>query len=273
VKLTARLWIASAAAPVVACALFPSLSELGPGVGNDGGPDAASDVVVPDGCPPNADPSLLVYYPFDDGTGNVVRDCSGNGNDGVLSSTAANAWVASGHTNGAIAFDPTATTCIFGPGGVEVHGDFTVSVWFQPTSTTQASYLIGHRSSNTSREWRLSREPSSTQSGYDIELQIATLPDAGCGGGECSAASAAVADGAWHHAAGVFVQGVSEWVYVDGQAFPAPLAAPSILTDSTAVFTVGCRSDHANYFSGVLDEIRVYTRALSDAEIKALASK
>src|SRR5437667_6561195 len=74
-------------------------------------------------------------------------------------------------------------------------------------------------------------------------------------------------DGEWHHAAAVLRSGLAQ-IYVDGvlKAADTTGAIPSVRL-STGVQVGRVASD----FAGDVDELLVYQRALSDAEIAALA--
>src|SRR5438093_6730571 len=75
-------------------------------------------------------------------------------------------------------------------------------------------------------------------------------------------------DGQWHHAAAVLLAGLVR-LYVDGVLVAQDTTSPvSSVIPSTGV-QIGLV---ASNFSGDIDEVLVYARALSDAEIAALAS-
>jgi hypothetical protein len=73
----------------------------------------------------------------------------------------------------------------------------------------------------------------------------------------------------WHHIAAVY-DGTQAKVYFDGVLDGSKPASGSIKT-GTGPLILG-RSEDFPYFAGALDEIRWYGRALSDAEIAALAA-
>src|SRR2546427_6110623 len=75
-------------------------------------------------------------------------------------------------------------------------------------------------------------------------------------------------DGTWHHAAGVLRSGLAEF-YIDG-VLVAQDTTNSITSVRTSALT---EIGHvASDFVGDIDEVRVFTRALSAGEISALAS-
>ncbi len=93
--------------------------------------------------------------------------------------------------------------------------------------------------------------------------------------------STSVCDGEWHHVAAVLDSDGSPDVsdvmlYVDGLLDPVGSSkAMEIYTDvysgRTRGLTIGAWEPFGSYFEGVIDEVRIYDRALSDDEIAALA--
>ena len=77
----------------------------------------------------------------------------------------------------------------------------------------------------------------------------------------------------WHHVAGVYDNEVGGTIYVDG--VPETVNADLGGTDfNETPFYLGENSESAGRFlDGMLDEVRVYGRALSEEEILYLASK
>ena len=86
----------------------------------------------------------------------------------------------------------------------------------------------------------------------------------GTGGGGTST-SFTVNDGNWHHAAFVFQSGVTNGskLFLDGVLVNAFTCS---ITDQTGLFRIGALS-YGEYFNGSLDEVRVWSTALSDATI------
>ena len=77
---------------------------------------------------------------------------------------------------------------------------------------------------------------------------------------------ATVADGTWHHVAGVY-DGATVTLYVDG-AFDrvVSVAVGSLETSNGLRFGENWELGHS-YFAGDLDEVRLYDRALDASEI------
>src|SRR5262249_28499153 len=84
--------------------------------------------------------------------------------------------------------------------------------------------------------------------------------------------------GMFHHVAAVFQQTDSSHIavnlYLDGQCAATKTYSGNLantLSDTTPV-TIGSVSTSGSYFTGVIDEVAIYSRALSSSEILALYS-
>jgi hypothetical protein len=93
--------------------------------------------------------------------------------------------------------------------------------------------------------------------------------------------SGRVDDGQWHHVAGVFDNGTLT-IYIDGSAETPALGGPTLGTGNTRYGFLGIgseatefngRPNRTGYFNGEMDDVRIYNRALSQAEIAYLADE
>lgn len=88
-----------------------------------------------------------------------------------------------------------------------------------------------------------------------------------------------VAPGEWHHVAGVY-DGSSIKLYVNGQLVVDPIFQTGIITPmlETSFLTIGSEDGRTNephligqrYFHGLIDEVELYNRALSESDIQAI---
>jgi len=79
-----------------------------------------------------------------------------------------------------------------------------------------------------------------------------------------------VANGQWHHIVWTFPGGTVINVYVDGVAFPVDTPLNRALVGSTLMpFDIGTSTALGLFWSGSLDEVAIYPRALTAAEIAA----
>jgi len=75
----------------------------------------------------------------------------------------------------------------------------------------------------------------------------------------------------WHHLAGTF-DGSVVACYGDGQLVSAVDIAPESIVAPGQV-QMGSREDNANYYGGLIDEVRIYDRALTSGEVAGLAGR
>ncbi|MBS2099934.1 LamG-like jellyroll fold domain-containing protein [Carboxylicivirga linearis] len=77
-------------------------------------------------------------------------------------------------------------------------------------------------------------------------------------------------DGNWHHYVAVYKPGESISIFIDNQLdIQQTVSYTGNTTNSTDLF-IGCGANIAQYFTGSLDDIRIYKRALSTEEINGL---
>ena len=246
---------------------------------SDSGSDGASDAEPSmDGSRPPADGGvdacglpgpagqLLAYYPFDETTGNAVHDCSGNGLDGTFVRQADGGSFTAGKHGGAIRVsEPNGCVDLGMPSALQP-STMTIAVWVEVTSfpsPTASGYVVGQSLNANVSGWRLGALAADgggtlgwehTTSGTKYTLDRIWPPD-----------------GAWHHLALTFDATSRIEIFFDGASVGLlPSTAPITFLD--APFRVGCRGDDSNYLAGSIDELRIYGRVLTVAEIAGLAT-
>ncbi|HVY30521.1 MAG TPA: LamG domain-containing protein [Polyangiaceae bacterium] len=98
---------------------------------------------------------------------------------------------------------------------------------------------------------------------HDVPLAYNVFADR-----ELARATAPAARGSWHHLAFV-VEASSSTLYLDGVATVGDV--PQTNRTPTQAF-IGTLDGYSNLFHGAIDELRLYQRAFSSAEIQALAA-
>ncbi|HVQ90242.1 MAG TPA: LamG-like jellyroll fold domain-containing protein [Mycobacteriales bacterium] len=205
----------------------------------------------------NAGPAgLIAAYGFNEGTGSTVTDASGGGNNGTLTGTS---WSTTGRSGGALSFNGTAGwVTVADTAALHLTTGMTVEAWVRPASTSG---------------WRsvLTKERTGGLSYALYGYANSGKPPAVYGntGGSDSGASAgpALPLNAWSHLAGTY-DGSTLRLYVNGVQVATQALTGSLLA-STAPLRIGGNSVWGEYFSGLIDEVRVYNRALSPAEIQS----
>ncbi|MFZ2970492.1 MAG: LamG domain-containing protein [Minisyncoccia bacterium] len=214
------------------------------------------------------DNGLVGYWDMDEGGASTAKDSSANGNNGTL--TNGPLWT-KGKKNNAIKFDGKDdyvsqsydTDFNFGT------GSFTVSGWFKHNTISAADYLATRYSTaaGTPGGWKVYMDASG-------DIAFAIDDDATWDTADISATSAIdYDDNKWHYFTAV-KNGISSIkLYIDGveAASDSSLAETGTLSGTTPVLYMGSDSPTAgSYWEGLMDEVRVYSRALSFEEINYL---
>jgi hypothetical protein len=185
-----------------------------------------------------------------------------------LSGTNTNAAWTTGHAKGAIAFSSSNQLCVIvaSASANQSGGPITVSAWVNVPSSSGGGYIVGQRH-QTGFAWRIDVETD--DAGDHLNFAIGSNDDAG----DDFSNDTLTGTDAFHHVAGVYdPSGPTQTLYVDGVVVDSTSSAPTIVLDPIAsTIRIGCRADDSNYFDGVIDEVRVYSRVLGASEIAALA--
>lgn len=221
--------------------------------------DAGTAGDTSDACPPIA--GLLAYFPMEQGdiVGNVLHDRSGNGHDGSIIGTPA-AVLSPGQVGDALDFTATTTAYVDVGGLIIDQSDgaaVTVMGWvFEPASSPN--------------EVVFDFPPPTIR--YDVWL-VAQYLCVNTQGGECWGLTGTFT-GRWMHVAAILRNGLetTSALYVDGHPQTIGCSMASCSTSRTVMDPLRLGASDGYAFHGKLDEVRVYDRALSDAEIAALAT-
>jgi hypothetical protein len=230
---------------------------------------SASPTATPTGEANPSEASLLAHWSFDEGTGQVAGDISGHGNNGQLGSTgSADAndptWVEGKTGASALHFDGDDYVELAEATGLEPLA-ITVEAWIrQPGSPGSYRYVVAKGVSGClGASYALYSGGSGGLSFYVFNgSAFAFSPDAGTG----------VWDGEWHHAVGTFDGSVVR-LYVDGVEIgpgtPTEIAINYRLTTHDRMY-IGDVRGTCNYpFSGDIDEVKIWSRAMAPSEIGA----
>ncbi|MFE0107318.1 exo-alpha-sialidase [Streptomyces sp. NPDC059009] len=146
--------------------------------------------------------------------------------------------------------------------------DFTASLWFRYTATSGEQPLLwmGGVGTNQPQVW-LRGEPANKRiTGLITTRDGATPPRSAS-----VSTTGAHNDGQWHHIA-LRRTGGRLTLFVDGTQAGAPDVPGTVSRNSPFGVHIGERLDSRAHFTGGIDEVRVWDRALSDEEIGDLGS-
>jgi concanavalin A-like lectin/glucanase superfamily protein len=219
--------------------------------------DAGVDGDAAGPCPPATDPSLQGWYRFDDGAGTKVTDCSGKGRHGAQ---LAGKWTAGRNGTGALEFNGT-SACVDLPPGLPMTQEFTLAAWVNVASfddATVSRHIVG-KTNDDKYGWRLG-----TDEPQIFEMKLGT----GSNYKEIKSPTGQPFS-TWIHVTAVFVANMRSEIYING-ALKVSASPTSVLASDGSRPHIGC-SLNGNYFSGLIDELWIYDRALSAPEIADLA--
>jgi hypothetical protein len=233
---------------------------------------AAADAGAAGCLPTGLLDNLVGYWRLDDGTGSTVAyDSSGRGNDGVLHSLAAStAWVA-GRSLGALEIGHGGWVQVARSESIDdITDQITISVWVN---------LEGTISSSDMWATALSRQTGTgTHQHYHVSLYMDGRPSLffeTVGGYAILHAPSAAPKDTWTHVAGVY-DGAELRLYVNGVEAASQSLSGAFSQDMTPVILGGNGNDASGVptelFPGRIDELMLYARALSAAEIAQLAA-
>lgn len=197
---------------------------------------------------------LVAGYSFDEASGNTVADVSGLNNTGTL-----NAGVSrdpGGRNGRALSFNgTTGLVTITDATSLDLTTGFTLSAWIRPTAVTGWRTVVLKEAGAGLSYALYGGDAAGRAAGY------ASL----AGTDRDATASSALPTGAWTHVTTTF-DGASLRTYVNGALAATALFAGSIPASSGAM-RIGGNAVWGEYFSGLIDDVRVYNRALPAAEV------
>jgi hypothetical protein len=208
--------------------------------------------------------SVAGWWPMYEGSGQVVHDLSGHGNNGMLGSTPgvdANdpTWIRGFLFGSALRFDGNDVVRI--PDGASLDTpNVTVSAWVRATSSPGSfKYVL---SKGAQQQCRSATYGLYTAAGGGIRFYDTTTgPDTWHLSGE--AAPSQIWDGRWHFVAGTF-DGTTGKLFVDGRLIPGSTdqqyGASGPLTGDMGLGTYNDNCDL--YYTGDIDEVAVFNQAL-----------
>jgi len=206
------------------------------------------------------DNGLVAFYPFN---GNA-NDESGNDNNGVAEGVTLSVDRFN-NINSAYNFDGQ-NDYIKVPNGTLLNfnkGSFTISVWIKVDDTikeTDIYHIIDKRKGD------------GAGTGYDLYLNSysANIALQGCDPNLDMSSSKNLNDSLWHNIVIVYDKAnSSSIIFIDNKNDVQNKTIDCDITNEGNLY-IGCRFNTAGYFKGVIDDIRIYNRPLSDLEVQEL---
>ncbi|MBI3467512.1 MAG: tandem-95 repeat protein [Planctomycetes bacterium] len=201
---------------------------------------------------------LVMALGFEEGSGTTAGDASGLSNSGVISGAT---WTTAGRFGGALSFDGVDDwVTVNDANSLDPTTGMTLEAWINPTSINGWETVV------------LKERPG----GLAYALYGGSLEGVPAGyltrtgttvnvGGE---GNAALPLDTWTHIATTY-DGTTIYLYINGELVSSRTAAGSIVASSDPLRIGGNAIWDEEFFSGLIDEIRIYNRPLTESEIQA----
>jgi hypothetical protein len=199
---------------------------------------------------------LVAAYSFNETTGTTVNDASGNNNAGTLGTGVTR--TTSGRFGGALTFANGYVT-VPHAASLNLTTGMTLEAWLFPTTVANWATAVMKEQPGEFVYSLYAAAPQTPGGYFNVGSSGSTERQVN--------APASLAVNNWTHVAATF-DGSTSRLYINGSEvanhdFSGPIAT------STGALRIGGNAVWGEFFSGRIDEVRIYNRALSPAEILA----
>jgi hypothetical protein len=211
---------------------------------------------------------LVGYWNFDEGSGTVAADSSGNGNNGTITGAT---WTAGKVGSGALSFNGTNNYVNAGSNSSlddiqnQGGGGMTVAFWINPASNATNYILSKGSHANLSGTWEIAKSSATNPA------RLAFFKE---GNPDLSVSwNSILTTGVWQHIALTWdgtmaMSGV--FIYRNGLLVTSPHGGTDGAvgnSDAANNLSIGSSNGASGYLDAGLDEVRIYNRVLSAQEV------
>lgn len=222
----------------------------------------------------NGENGLVSWWKMDEGTGTTVYDTMGVNNGTLGTGTSAPSWTlnAGGETFGRIgigtSFDGNDYITISDNNSLDITSTITLSAWIKtPASLVNYGTIIGKRDASASEANYVLRTGTGAT---NDELEFYFYANSSWQVYTTSATN--LATNTWYHIA-VTYNGSTPVIYVNGIAQASSCTSGTCnvaMVADTNALSIGRPGDYgAQYWSGIIDSVKIFNRALSAGEVSA----
>jgi len=207
---------------------------------------------------PDKDSSLVGCWKLDETSGTVAHDSSGNGNDGTV---LGNPQWTTGKVKGTLDLDGAGDYIDCGNAPILTFTDaITVSVWVNIRTVSSAWMAAVAKGENA---WRISC--NNTSQTFHFGITYYTNANYSANG------TIQVGLNEWHHVTGTYENSTIK-LYVDG-VLDTTTTGASPMGKSTTSLLIGENPEATGrYWNGLIDDVRLYRKALSASDISVIMS-
>jgi gliding motility-associated-like protein len=211
---------------------------------------------------------LTGYWPFS--SNELANDYSGNNNNGTIYG-ATLTTDRFGNCNQAYKFNGISDKIIVlnSPTIDMNHTDFTIACWIKTYASDSSGIVLCKNAYGSWSGYLFWTNCGNT--GYCTTYKHATFYTASGGGQDACSDNPICQDTTWHFLAGVYNYTLNKgYFYVDGVLQASVSQASGSLSNNDNLAFGADNVVNINFFTGVIDAVRIYQRALSAAEIVQL---
>lgn len=225
--------------------------------GSGGGSDSEiklSYITVSSGSGGSLD-GLVAAYAFEGADDLLVVDDSGNNNDGILSGASR---ISAGRFGNAVSFDGVDDwITVDDADSLDLSDGMTLEAWVYPTALGGWNTILMKETAGDLAYALYANDNAPRPAAYLRTNAISDVPG-----------SSAVPLNTWTHVA-VTYDGAVMRLYVNGSAVGAQALVGNVVASSRPLRIGGNETWMDEFFKGRIDEVRIYNRALSLAEIRS----
>lgn len=202
---------------------------------------------------------------FDEATGTIAYDMTGNRADGTLIGSPTRATSTSCKLGGCVAFNSSNYALVADATSTDPTAAWTLMAWVY-RSATGTTHSVIEKYDNTGTAGNYSMSVNSSDK-LTASVWNGTSPT------DCGTTLTTIQSNTWYHVAAVFSASANRLTcYVNGVAESTNASVTTDPEGSAGDLKIGCRGyDCGTKFAGRIDDARVYDRALSAAEVKRIA--
>ena len=201
---------------------------------------------------------LLSHWKFDESTGTIATDSAGTNNGTLIGfNFTTNSGRVPGIIGNALSFDGVNNSVSLDSNQINLTNNFSLSVWLKPENASSDGVFISVRSFYQVSGLRF------FVSGNSLFLQGETA--AGWQGNFF--ANNAIQNGFWYHVAVVYDNSILT-VYLNGAPQGSTNWGGDVVMNTTWPSRIG--TEGAYYFDGAIDDMMIFQRALTVAQVQAL---
>ncbi len=211
---------------------------------------------------------LVGYWPLDDSSGSTATDTSGNGHNGTLQNGAT--WV-SGKIGAALSFNGSNTTVDINSNVINTSTSFTVAAWVSLADVSSWHTAVSQDGNNVSGFYLQYTSPDAGTDGGKFAFALISADATSGTSGRATSKFTPVAN-VWYHIIGVYdAANKQSKLYVNGVLQSTQtISSAWNATSETVIGRAKWSGAPVDYWSGLIDDVRIYNLAFADADASSL---